>query len=97
MVDPTGVPAVTEIKIPTREQQTEHMAEQIVTERKLLNNRMAERAGNITNAEISRDPTRFIASTIIMAMTTAISKLYALEFVPVAFANFSSKVTANIL
>ena len=35
----------------------------------------AESAGKITRAEISREPTRFIASTMITATTTAISKL----------------------
>ena len=43
----------------------ESIAEQTVTLRKLLKTRIAERAGKITSAEISKDPTRFIANTII--------------------------------
>ena len=37
--------------------------------------RIADRAGKITSAEISREPTRFIASTIITPTTTAIRRL----------------------
>ena len=58
---------------------------------------IADKAGKITRAEISSDPTRFIASTIITAIITAIKRLYLLVLVPVADAKFSSKVTANIL
>lgn len=47
----------------------------MVTLRKLLNIRMADSAGKITSAEISREPTRFIASTMMTATTTAISRL----------------------
>ena len=54
---------------------TDNTAALIVTERKDLNNRIADNAGKITSAEISREPTRFIASTIITAITTAISRL----------------------
>ena len=36
MVDPTGVPARIEIRMPSVEQPTERMAEQIVTDKKLL-------------------------------------------------------------
>lgn len=77
IVLPTGVPAIIAISKPETEQITEITAEQIVTERKLLKIRIAERAGKITNAEISSEPTRFIAKTIITAMIIAITKLYA--------------------
>ena len=76
IVLPTGVPASIEIKRPATEHTTETMAEQIVTERKLLNTRIAERAGKITRAEIKSEPTRFIASTMITAMMIAITRLY---------------------
>ena len=56
-------------------QTTGQDAAQMVTDRKLLNRRMAESAGKITSAEISSDPTRFMASTMITATTTAISRL----------------------
>lgn len=75
MVEPTGVPPRMEIKIPSKAQNTERIAEQIVTALKFLKTRMAERAGKITSAEISSEPTRFIARTIITAMIMAINKL----------------------
>jgi hypothetical protein len=75
IVEPTGVPAIMEIRIPVRAQHTESTAEQMVTERKLLNTRMADIAGKMMRAEINRDPTRFMASTIMTAMTTAMSRL----------------------
>ena len=97
MVDPTGVPARMDIRIPVNAQMTESMAEHMVTDRKLLNRRMADSAGKITRAEISREPTRFMASTMITAMMTAIRRLYIPAFTPVACAKPSSKVTAKIL
>ena len=75
IVLPTGVPARMEIKRPATEQTTETTAEQRVTERKLLNTRIAERAGKITRAEIKSEPTRFIASTMITAIMIAITRL----------------------
>lgn len=96
MVEPTGVPARTEATMPTKAQLTDNTAEQMVTARKFLHRRIAERAGKITSAEISREPTRFIASTMMTAMTMAISRLYPFALVPTACAKSSSKVTANI-
>ena len=58
------------------EHTTETTAEHTVTERKLLKIRIAERAGKITRAEIKREPTRFIASTMITAIMIAITRLY---------------------
>ena len=83
--------------MPTNAQTTEIHAEQIVTERKLLNTRIAESAGKITSAEISSEPTRFMAITMMMAMITAMIRLYTPALVPVARAKFSSKVTEKIL
>lgn len=54
---------------------TDNTAALIVTERKDLNNLIADNAGKITSAEIRSEPTRFIASTMITAITTAISRL----------------------
>ena len=96
-VEPTGVPASIEKSIPAAAQKTEISAEKITTGRKLLNSLIADRAGKITNADISREPTKFIASTIITAVITAISRLYAPALTPVARAKLSSKVTANTL
>ena len=75
MVEPTGVPATMEIRIPSRAQNTDSKAEQIVTDRKLLKIRMADMAGKMISAEIRSEPTRFIARTMITAITTAISRL----------------------
>ena len=83
--------------IPAAAQNTERTAAQMVTARKLLNNLMADIAGKITRAEISKDPTRFMAITMTTAVTTARIRLYTLALVPVAEAKLSSKVTAKIL
>ena len=97
IVGPTGVPAIMEAKIPTAVQETDKIAEQIVTDLNDLKMRIALKAGKIINAEISNEPTKFIARTIMTAVTTAINKLYKFVFTPVALANDSSKVTANNL
>ena len=97
MVEPTGVPARIDIMIPEKAHTTERIAAHTVTFKKLLNMLIADKAGKITRAEISSDPTRFIASTMITAMITAIRRLYPLTLVPTALAKLSSKVTANIL
>ena len=76
---------------------TANTAENTVTDLKLLKSLMAESAGKMIRAEISSEPTRFMASTMITAMTTAIRKLYAFALTPDALEKFSSKVTANIL
>ena len=55
MVEPTGVPARMDARIPSSAQKTERTAAQTVTLRKLLNIRMADSAGKITSAEISRE------------------------------------------
>ena len=71
MVAPTGVEARIEMKIPKVAHTTEITAEQRITLLKLRNTLMADSAGNIIRAEVSSAPTRFIASTIITAVTTA--------------------------
>ena len=75
MVAPTGVPAKMEIINPAAAHTTEKMAAHTVTEKKLLNNRIAERAGKMTKAEINSEPTRFMAKTITTAIKTAIKRL----------------------
>lgn len=75
MVDPTGVPARIDNNIPVIAQRTDIITEHTVTLRNVLNIRMADNAGKITRAEIKSDPTRFIASTIITAVITAIRRL----------------------
>ena len=88
---------IIEISIPDSAQITDTIAEQTVTDLKVLNTRIEDNAGKITNAEIKSEPTRFIASTITAAIITAIIRLNALTLVPVARAKFSSNVTANII
>ena len=88
IVEPTGVSATIDASNPITAQTTEIHAEQIVTDLKFLNTRIADNAGNTTNAEISNEPTSFIARTITTAITIAIIKLYTPAFVPVAVAKF---------
>ena len=73
-----------EMMIPKKAHMTDSTAEQIVTLLQLLKSRMADNAGKMTKAEIRSDPTRFMARTIITAITIAISRLYAFAIVPVA-------------
>ena len=63
-----AIQATTAIKMPITAQSTDNPHENIVTVLKLLNNCKADTVGNIIRAEISSDPTRFIASTMIMAI-----------------------------
>ncbi len=84
MVEPTGDPARIATMMPISELMTEMIAAATVTARKLLNTRIAERAGNTTRADTSRAPTRFMASTMMTATMTAISKLKKVVLIPVA-------------
>ena len=52
IVDPTGVSIKIDARIPSAEVSTEYTAAKTVTERKLLNSRIADSAGKITSAEI---------------------------------------------
>ena len=97
IVAPTGVPHRSDTKNPVPAQNTAVIAEQTITLLKLWNILIAVIDGNIISAEINNEPTRLIASTIIIAVITAIIRLYASVFIPVAFEKFSSNVTANIL
>lgn len=75
MVDPTGVEKSIDTTIPIRAQNTETTAAYITTPLKFCITRIAESAGKMTSAEIKREPTKFIASTIITAVITAIKLL----------------------
>ena len=97
MVEPTGVPATIEVNNPNVAHTTENIAENIITDLKHLKILIADKAGKIISADIKREPTKFIASTIITAIVTAIKKLYAPTLIPVAFEKSSSNVTAKIL
>ena len=69
---PTGASNIIDRNIPVSAQITDTIAEQTVTDLKLLNTRIADSAGNITSAEIKSEPTSFIPTTIITAIITAI-------------------------
>ena len=75
IVDPIGVPAIIDIRIPKTEHITDIIAEPITTHLKLLKIRIVDKAGKIISAEVSNEPTNFIAKTIIIAIITAIIKL----------------------
>ena len=97
IVEPTGVPNRIEKINPRNAHTTEIIAELIVTPLKLLKTLIADSAGKIIRAETRSEPTRFIATTITIAIIVAKKILKILIFVPLAFAKFSSNVTANIL
>ena len=75
IVGPTGVEKIIAVRIPTRAQTTDSIVEAITTLLKVFAILIAESAGNITRADIRSEPTRFIARTIITAVTTAIRRL----------------------
>lgn len=97
IVGPTGVLHIIAAKIPVIALKTEITHANMVTFLKLLQTSIDETAGKIINAEIKRVPTRFIASTIITAITLARIMFTSFVFVPHAKEKFSSKVIANIL
>ena len=72
------------------------IAEQITTARKRENTRMDVSAGKIIRLEMSIVPMMRMPTTMVTAVSTAMSRLYSPAFSPVARANASSKVTANI-
>lgn len=97
MVEPTGVDINIDTIIPTNAHITEIIPEQITTPLKFCIILIEDNAGKIIKAEIKREPTKFIDSTMITAMTIAIRRLYLSAFIPVALAKFSSNVTVKIL
>ena len=75
IVDPTGVPQRIETIIPDAALITDMIAELMTTALKLLYSLIVDSAGKIINADVRSDPTKFMASTIITAIITAIAKL----------------------
>ena len=75
IVEPTGVSVRIDMIMPNTAQKTDSIAEQIVTLKNVLKIRIADKAGKIINAEINKEPTKFIARTMITAMMTAITRL----------------------
>ena len=97
IVAPVGVSINIDRMIPKSAQTTDNIAEKTVTERKLLKILIEDSAGKMTSADTRREPTRFIASTMMTAIIVAITKLRSLVLVPTAFAKLSSNVTAKNL
>lgn len=75
IVEPTGVENKTDATIPTAAQMIDIRVEHRITPLKFPTTRIADNAGNIINAEIKSDPTKFMANTIIIAVMTAIKRL----------------------
>ena len=96
MVEPTGVEAAIETRIPVNAQNTEIAHAAIVTARKFLNTDIADTAGKMMSAEMRSVPTRFIASTMVIAITAAIAMLYIRVFIPEARAKSPSNVIAKM-
>ena len=63
-VDPVGDAKINESKSPMAVQETDTIAAQTVTERKLLKRRIAEREGKMIRAEIRSAPTISIDMTM---------------------------------
>ena len=75
IVAPTGVPSRIDINIPNAAQKTDTITEHIVTALKFLKTRIEQRAGNIISAEIKSAPTKFMATTMTIAIITARKRL----------------------
>lgn len=97
IVHPTGVLAKIEMQIPTNVPTTEIIPAEMMTDLNVLNILIAASAGKIIKAEISKEPTKFMAKTITTAERTAIKMLMNPTLTPVALAKFSSNVIENIL
>ena len=83
--------------MPIKKHKTDKTAEQMTTERKLFKIRILVSAGKMTRLEMSKVPISRMPSTIVIAVSSAISILYQPALTPVARAKFSSKVIAKIL
>ena len=97
IVGPTGVLHIIAAKSPVIALKTEITHANMVTFLKPLQPSIDETAGKIIKTKKKRVPTRFIASTIITAITLARIMFTSFVFVPHAKEKFSSKVIANIL
>ena len=94
---PVGVEYWNDTIIPTTKHTTDTITDEIITVLYLLHTLIEERLGNIIKLDIRSAPIIRIPITTVIAVSTARIILYAPAFVPVAFAKFSSKVTAKIL
>ena len=97
IVAPTGVDHSIDMIIPKNAVTTANPAEKTVVLLKDLQIFIAVMHGKTMIAETRMAPTNFMAITMVTAETTAMNVLKSSVFVPVAFAKFSSKVTAKIV
>ena len=72
---PAGVEQEYERVSPKKKHTTDSMADEIVTERKVLNTLMDESGGKIKRLDISSAPSSRIPSTIVIAVSTAMTEL----------------------
>ena len=96
-VAPVGESKAKDIRSPKIKDTAEVTAERTITAPKLLQTLREERAGKMIRLEISIAPIIRIPKTMVIAVKIAINELKRFVFVPVAFANDSSKVIAKIL
>lgn len=97
IVAPGGVDSAIEAANPTTYVSTEITPETTVTERNVLQIRIAVSDGKTIKLEINIAPIIFIPMTIVIAVRTANSVLYEATFTPIALPNDSSKETRKNL
>lgn len=71
IVEPTGVEYRIAHRIPTSEQTTDNIVAATTTPLKFLHNCIAVMDGKIIKADTNSDPTRFMASTMMIAVMIA--------------------------
>ena len=94
---PAGDAHTYDTVIPTTKHTTEITPELIITLLNVRHTRIDVSAGKMIRLEIRSAPIIRIPNTIVTAVKTAINVLYISAFTPVALANVSSNVMANIL
>lgn len=93
---PDGVSNAYDSTIPSRKHTTDTTAAHTVTDRNVRHTRMAVSAGKMTRLEMSSAPIMRMPSTMVSAVSRAMSILYASVLTPVALENVSSNVTAKM-
>ena len=96
MLAPVGADSRNEATSPIKKHATDKTADEIVTLQKLLNTRIDVNTGKIIRLEIIIAPIKRIPTTIVNAVSSANIRLYLADEIPLAVANVSSNVTANI-
>ena len=94
---PVGIANIHDNSNPMIKHNTDMMLDDMTTCLNFLNILIEDRLGNMIREDINRVPIILIPITIVILVSNAISELNNFVLVPVAFANDSSNVTANIL